>query len=949
VRASDVLLPAPEVALARGTALGRFVILGLVGRGAMGEVYGAYDPDLDRKIAIKLVRASAGGAGDGSDGRARLMREAQATAKVAHPNVVVVYDAGTFGDRVFIAMEFVEGHTLRYWLQERGRSVAEILDTFLAAGRGLAAAHEKELVHRDFKPDNVMVGAGGQVRVMDFGLARVADATAVGAPEGPPAAAMAASAVPALAGEPLDLDATSLLGAPFARAPVGTATQTITFNDKITATGTLLGTPAYMSPEQFQGHLADARSDQFTFCVALFEALFGARPFFGRTMEELARNVVGGNLVEPPSSRRVPTRVRKALETGLRVDPRERFPSMNALLAELEKAAGAGRGGFAAHAAAKLAGVWEAPVGGEPVVTLEKEAIRQAFLATGRPHAAASFANASATLDRYTERWTELYVEICEATHVRGEQSAEILDLRMAFLTEGLDDLKALCRLFRDATPEVVSNADKAASALANLERCRDIAFIRNAVRPPQDFEVRAAVENLRAELAEVRALMRVGRVSDGLRAIAPLVEEARRVAYDPVLAEALLLNGSLEYESTHYDRAIAVHSDAFSVAQLARHDEVAAEAALHVMGLEGYANLRFDVAEVWGRCAEALLGRMRSHDLLWGWYFNNRASMRQMQGRLADAIADARLAVEAKTRALGPRTFDVALSLANLANHMAYAEDFVGAVEDNRRALAILHEAIGPDHPWSAIALANQSQYLFRLGRFDEALDAASRALAHFEREGDPTGYRKAFPLRTLGLCYLALGRLAEARATLERAVSIREALEKTPLRLGEVHFPLARALYETGERSRALALARKARREYEHAPKDAPLGEGSRRARSVARGAHPAGAPQTRQANKVGIAPETSPSVSGRPTAFIAEMTTFAGYCPVAATCWPGLSPPARPAMRQAMFSVECVLFCLPVAVSRPWPPSCSMSAATLSMSLPAPSGVSRSLPMR
>ena len=161
--------------LARGTALGRFVVLGLVGRGAMGEVYGAYDPELDRKIAIKLLRPRAGGSGDGADNRTRLMREAQATAKVSHPNVVVVYDAGTFGDRVFIAMEFVEGHTLRFWLQVQERTWHEILDVFLAAGRGLAAAHERALVHRDFKPDNVMVTApGGQVRVMDFGLARMA-------------------------------------------------------------------------------------------------------------------------------------------------------------------------------------------------------------------------------------------------------------------------------------------------------------------------------------------------------------------------------------------------------------------------------------------------------------------------------------------------------------------------------------------------------------------------------------------------------------------------------------------------------------------------------------------------------------------------------------------------------------------------------------------------------
>src|SRR4051812_23155712 len=134
----------------------------------MGSVYAAYDPDLDRTVAIKLLRAAR--ASDSAEGRTRLMREAQAIARVSHPNVVVVYDAGTFQDRVFIAMELVDGHTLGYWMQARPRSWPEVLEVFIAAGRGLAAAHDRGLVHRDFKPDNVMIGADDQVRVMDFGL-----------------------------------------------------------------------------------------------------------------------------------------------------------------------------------------------------------------------------------------------------------------------------------------------------------------------------------------------------------------------------------------------------------------------------------------------------------------------------------------------------------------------------------------------------------------------------------------------------------------------------------------------------------------------------------------------------------------------------------------------------------------------------------------------------------
>ena len=158
--------------LARGATIGRFQVISLVGKGGMGEVYAAYDPELDRNVAIKLLRA--GKNSDSDEGRARMMREAQATARVSHPNVVIVYDAGTFQDRVFIAMEFVEGHTLGYWMHARSRSWPEVLEVFAAAGRGLAAAHERDLVHRDFKPDNVMIGADGQVRVMDFGLVQIA-------------------------------------------------------------------------------------------------------------------------------------------------------------------------------------------------------------------------------------------------------------------------------------------------------------------------------------------------------------------------------------------------------------------------------------------------------------------------------------------------------------------------------------------------------------------------------------------------------------------------------------------------------------------------------------------------------------------------------------------------------------------------------------------------------
>src|SRR3982750_1463607 len=166
--AKDQALPT----LPRGATIGRYVVLGLVGRGGMGEGYAAYDPELDRKVAVKLLRVKPGNGVSRHEGRQRTLREAQAIARLSHPNVVVVYDVGTFQDQVFIAMEFVEGNTVTYWVQSQPRTWQQILQVFKAAGQGLVAAHEKDLVHRDFKPDNVMVGRDDQVRVMDFGLAR---------------------------------------------------------------------------------------------------------------------------------------------------------------------------------------------------------------------------------------------------------------------------------------------------------------------------------------------------------------------------------------------------------------------------------------------------------------------------------------------------------------------------------------------------------------------------------------------------------------------------------------------------------------------------------------------------------------------------------------------------------------------------------------------------------
>jgi tRNA A-37 threonylcarbamoyl transferase component Bud32/tetratricopeptide (TPR) repeat protein len=794
--------------------LGRYTVLGIVGKGAMGEVYAAYDPELDRKIAIKLLRVGAREDSAATEGRIRLMREAQAIAKLSHPNVVTVYDVGTFEDNVFIAMQFVDGHTLRYWMLAQPRSWSEVVKIFADAGRGLAAAHEKDLVHRDFKPDNVMVG-DGHVRVMDFGLARAA-LDRKPAPRPPPGAAPLVGV--GVGVRVADLDSTRVLGqSSLPKCIVPEATSEALRLD-LTQAGAVLGTPAYMSPEQFQGHAIDARSDQFSFCVALYEALYGERPLAGTTLLDLMAGVLDGTVRPAPAGSKVPSWVRKIVLRGLRVEPRDRWPSMTALLAELEKSRGSvPRRRFASGAAAKLAGIWEAPLRGRTGDTPVKAEVRSAFLATGKAYAAATFDKVLAILDRYAQSWTEMYVDACEATHVRGEQSADVLDLRMAGLEECLDGLRALSQAFREANAEVIENAVSAANALSRIDRCANIELLRAAVRPPEDPVARAAVDRLRTQLAEVRVLHHVGRLNEGLEAIGPLVDEVRRTDYAPLLAETLFELGYLHLEQGTAVTGAQFLEEALWIAELCRHDEIVAMAAAQLVYAVGDQLVRFDAGEIWARFAETRLRRMGGREDLWGWLYNNRGAMREREGRHHEAIDDARRAVAAKEKFHGPDSAEVGRSLSNMAVYMAGIGDLANALTYMQRGISAVEAGAGPDHPRIGVLLSNYAEILNQLGRFAEAREMARRSLAIFERESSLEGAVLSFPLTALGLGYLGEGMAEEAMPPLERAVAIRDRREKHPANLGEVHFALARALGQVGrEAPRARALALAARAEY-------------------------------------------------------------------------------------------------------------------------------------
>src|SRR5688572_24837441 len=298
--------PVDTSALRRGSSLGRYVVLDVLGRGGMGIVYAAYDPELDRKIAVKLVKwGSSSTAGTG--GRSRLQREAQALAKLTHSNIVGVYDVGTIGDAIFVAMEFISGETIAAWIKRRWPADPphwrDVLSIMVPAGRGLAAAHAAEIIHRDFKPENVMMDPAGRIVVLDFGLARPTSTSRSRSHDDP---------------KPIEISAATSLMMP------------------LTLTGSVMGTPAYMSPEQFAGQDTDAATDQFSFCVSLYHALYGERPFPGDNINELTTSVFKEQVRPAPKGTSVPAWLRRVVLRGLSRRPAERWSSMEELLAALE-------------------------------------------------------------------------------------------------------------------------------------------------------------------------------------------------------------------------------------------------------------------------------------------------------------------------------------------------------------------------------------------------------------------------------------------------------------------------------------------------------------------------------------------------------------------------------------------------------------------------------------
>ena len=776
---------AGDGALRRGSLVGRYVVLGVVGRGAMGVVYAGFDPELERKVALKLVLPDATG-DEPSRARDRVVREAQAMARLSHPNVVGVYEVGAVGDRVYVAMELVDGVSLREWLAADRRPWREVRDVFAQAGRGLAAAHAAGLVHRDFKPDNVIVGGDGRARVTDFGLARVD-------------------------GEIGDRDGGQ-----------GAAALTLT------RTGAVVGTPAYMAPEQFARGSVDARSDQFSFCVALYEALYGDRPFRADSFEELEQRVVAAVVPEPPRGA-APRRLFRAIARGLRSSPAERWPSMEELVGAIERDPG-GRLARAVAVAGIAAAVAVAVVatrgpderadaelcaGGAALAAETWSEARatgvRAVFADVAPYGAATATGVVRALDRWRDEWVDMHGATCRATRVVGAQSEQLMDVRMQCLRRRLHELDSLAELLEAGDRDTVANAGAAVAALTPVTVCGDVDSL-TGIEPPSSASA-DAVAALERDIDAAKPLITTARLAAAGERAQALVTRARELGYRPALAEALLLLADARRGTGDLDAADELAYEALWAAEAARADRIAARAWVALAGIAGQRG-RYDAAAHLSRHAAAAVERAGSPPDLEALALANAGIADTNLGAHAAAADALERALALRVELYGDRALEVARSHTALGNLDRARRDYDGALDHHRAALAIDAAVLGERHPAVGRDRHNVAGVLRLQGDLDGALAQYARALAIKRDALGGEHIDVGVTENSIGLIRYDRGEDDDARAHFERALAIFEAAGH-PDRAASLH-NLALVAARGGKHRAALVMLERARARY-------------------------------------------------------------------------------------------------------------------------------------
>ncbi len=749
---------------------GRYTLLVRLGAGGMGVVYEAHDRELDRRVAIKLLHP-----GTARTHARRLLREAQTLAKLSHPNLVPVFDVGRSGEELFVAMELVRGQSLDR--AALGASWRDTLRLVIEAGRGLEHAHRSGVVHRDFKPSNVLVGEDGRARVADFGLAR-----------------------------PLRLSTAEI--APRAEAERGTSDDA----SELTRPGRVAGTPAYMPPELLHGASFDERSDQFSFCLSAWEVLHGGRP---------RRDPQTGGVLPMDGDLQLPRHIRAALRKGMALEPAARHGSMRELLDALSRTRGRGWTvpalvtGAAVTAAIVVLALGRGPCDGtaDELATAwgepQSSAIRARMVALGLPDAAGLHAAVAQQLDAYTGEWSRLRHDACVANAVEHRESDASFDRRMRCLEERGMAMRAVVDLLAQSERrEVVLAGPAAVDALPQLAPCGDAELLSALVWQPEPGQQPLA-RRLQGELARVQALAQTGQISAALPDAEALVRETETLVASPVHAKALLLLAGLRRSDADPERAHAGFRAAAEAAGAAHDDETLTDAWLELVSLLAADARREQEFETAASLVEGLLARLGGSTAMRVRLLDSRARMAASAGRFEEAAQQSIAAIGLLVDGDEHEGLLAAQLEAAAGLHLQRAGRLRDAVPYLERAIAITSRVLTPSHPRVAMALVNLS--LVQPPADSEAsLVRATEILRATFPDGHPD---LASALGNLGLRLLDRGAYDEAEAALREALAIqRRAFPDGHPQLANVLVLLADTLNEVGRRDEALAAAEEA-----------------------------------------------------------------------------------------------------------------------------------------
>lgn len=773
---------------------GRYVLLSTLGSGGTGVVYAAYDDTLDRKVALKVLRPEITERGLGAK---RLLREARAMARLSDPHIVVVHEVGEHDGQVFVTMEFIRGQNAAEWLSDRERSTTEILEVYRQAARGLVAAHEAGLIHRDFKPHNVLVGDDGVVKVVDFGLA------------------LATTPPPRLSPRPSPRP-TTIESASSEELWLPNLSMT-----RLTRTGAIVGTPAYMSPEQYERRPVDARSDQFSFCVALYEALYGQHPFVTTSLGELMTSLCEGRVRAPPEGA-VPAWVHHALLRGLSVDPADRFPSMPDLIDALARDPKTTRrrwirrgplvlavfgGGFGlAHVLGSEPSDPPIPCDGGSRAIAEiwnetrRHEVEAALLGTGLPYARDTWTRTDDELQRHAQRWVQTYDDACQK-HRDGEQSGELLDLRMACLERHRAALDALTAILTTTTPQTHARVTDAVLGLPSLSRCSDRARLLAEVPLPDDPQITRQIHDHRQTLARVLVKEHAGQWAEGRATAEEVAQQARALGYVPLIAEAQLRRGSTLLMEHKGAEAKAALDEAFQDALRVGHHRVATEALARRLFVE---------AELLGE------PRLASHDIALAramaefvddpgtttLLLNNIGWVYRRLGDLHESRRALEAAIEGQRHTEGRELLAHGVPINNLALSFITEGRYADALALLQQLGIMRRELYGPSHPQLLHTQANESvvlAYLHRHRESEQLATATLRAQTRIFGEDSPKLLRTLEALQEVAL---RRRRYDQARQWGTRAVEIarRSAGHDSPVATG-IEMLLGLTYWQQGE----------------------------------------------------------------------------------------------------------------------------------------------------